>query len=102
MEQQPLPLYCIRAIIIRPSTIHVVRETGDEAAERDLVCLYWAVVEWTGLSVHLIYMYIGNPVLPFAFSSEMDRTVCSFDIQVYWQSSPFGIQFWNGQDCLFI
>ena len=61
-------MYYTCAISISPSTVHVVREMGDEAAERAL------------LSV------LG--------SSGTDRTVCLFDRHVCWQPSPsLGIQF---------
>ena len=71
LKQQPLPLYYTHAVVISPSTARVVREISDEAAETALLCLCLlrAVLEWTGLSILLIYIYIGNPVLPLAFSS---------------------------------
>ena len=47
-------------------------DTDDEAADRVvLLCLYWSVLEWTGLFVRLIYMRVDSPVLPLAFSSSL-------------------------------
>ena len=39
-------------------------EIGDEAAEKALLLLCWAVTEWTGLSARLMFIYNGNSVLP--------------------------------------
>ena len=44
-------------------------DIGDEAAERVLLCLYWAVLEWTGPLFVWDTYHVVNPVLPLAFRS---------------------------------
>ena len=74
-------------------------DISDEVEERAPLCQYWALLEWTGLSVCLIYMYVDNPVLPLAFSSSRQLPSSATRIvkrRLWWLiTSGLCFAFWN-------